>query len=122
MLNAGRHHRLEDGQCAGHVVCVVANRILYRIGDRERSREVHDGIDLPAAERLAQVFGVPDVPLDQVSGTAEGSLSGQTVARREVVVNENLVSGPGQFPDGVAADVAGAPGDEHGHQGRPIDR
>ncbi len=65
-----------------------------------------------AADDLAQPPDVVDVALDE--GRAQRGLA---VARRQVVVDDDAAARARECLRGVAADVAGAPGNENGSQG-----
>ena len=71
---------------------------------------------------------VADVAGDQPDRRASGGgrvepVDGLGVALPQVVVDDDLVAGPGQRPDGEAADEAGAAGHQDAaHAQRPIEK
>ena len=72
---------------------------------------MHHGGRAGLADRAAHGIHVADVAFDQ--RRAERRVA---VPRREVVVDDDAVAGAPQRLGGVAADVAGAAGDEDGGQ------
>ena len=71
------------------------------------------GAGLP--QRAAHGGDISDVPFDQPAAE-----HGAAMTRREVVVDDDVVAGLAQRLRGVAADVAGAAGDEDPTSGRPV--
>ena len=102
-------HRFEHAQRADDVVPVVLRRIAHRLADVEKGGEVHDARDRVAAQRVAERRDVGDVADDQIA-----VLHGGTMAGDEIVVHDHAAAGAVQRFRGVAADVAGAAGDQDG--------
>jgi hypothetical protein len=71
-----------------------------------------------AAHDVAQPRDVVHVALDELGIAGRGAVPG-----RQVVVGDDAAAGARQQPGRVAADVAGAAGDENGSQGYlPIEK
>ena len=102
-------HRFEDAQRAADVVAVVPRRLADRLADVEKRGEVHHGEDVVAPQRVANGRDVGDVSLDE-----RPVLDGAAMAGDQVVVDENGVPRPAERLGRMAADVAGAAGDEDG--------
>ncbi len=70
------------------------------------------------ADQVTQSLGVVNVALDELRAERGLAMTG-----RQVVVDDDAAPGPRQQFRGVAADVAGATGDEYGAQGYlPIEK
>jgi hypothetical protein len=104
-----RRHRLEHAQRAGHVVAIVPDRLPHRLADVEKCREVHHSGDVVPPQHRPDGSHVGDVPFDQLAVLDGASMSG-----REIVVDDDAVTGAAQSLGGVAADVAGATGHQDG--------
>jgi hypothetical protein len=105
---AFRGHRLERAERPGHVVAVIAGGIGHRLGHREPRREVHDGGGAALAQRGAHGGHVPDIAFDERRAERRVAVSG-----RQVVVDDDAVPGLAEGLRRMAADVAGAAGDEY---------
>ena len=108
MPDAGGRHRFEDAQRADDVVAVVAERVADRFADVEKCREMDHRPRLVTPQRLAQRRDVRDVAFDEIAVLRRLAMPGG-----EIVVHDDAIPGPRERLRGVAADVAGAAGDEH---------
>ena len=83
---------------------------------------MHHGVEAPGGEDGVEAFTVADVRL-HASNVAVGDDAQrlQNAGRRvrEIVEERRFVSGAKQLDGRVAADVAGAAGDQHLHAGLP---
>ena len=70
---------------------------------------MHHREDLVPAERRLHRRGVQDVSLDELA-----ELHGGAVPRRQVVVDDDAIAGAAERFRRMAADVAGASGDQDG--------
>ena len=109
VTNAGGHNGIEHRQRPDDVVAVVARRVLHRIAHRKPGREVHHRVDLVRLDRRLQPGGVVDVALDD----GRCPRRGRTMPLGEIVVDDDRLTARPEHLDGMAADVAGATGDEH---------
>ena len=103
-----RRHRLEHAERADDIVAVIARRIAHRFANVEKRGEVHDREDVVAAQRAPHGRHIRDVALDQLA-----ILDGLAVTGDEVVEDDDAMTGLMQRLGGMAADVAGAAGDEN---------
>ncbi len=112
--DAGFLHHVQQGQRAAHVVGVVFARVRDQFRDLDIGGEMHHGVRPVAADHVAQARRIRDVAL------LEGAPADRVrPAALEAVVGDGQVAGPGQRLAGMAADVAGAAGNEDtGHSFR----
>ena len=89
-----------------------------RVGDRSRHRteraEVED--ELGAGDRPRDRVRIRERPDDQLGVGVHVLLA----AVRQIVEHADLVPGLDERVDEVRTDEPGAPGDEHGHEGRTV--
>jgi acetylornithine deacetylase/succinyl-diaminopimelate desuccinylase-like protein len=108
-------HGLEQRQRAGDIVVVVQPGIIRGLADIGIGGKVNDGLGPKPSQRLAHQGGIPDVGFDQRPPFDE-----IFVAARQIVDHGHLEAFMGQKLAGVAADVAGAAGDEDAAHSAPI--
>jgi hypothetical protein len=86
--------------------------IAQRIGDRFRHdgarREMHDGVDVTIAQQCAHFFLLADVADDEFR-----THDGIGEAGTQIVENDDIFTRLDQLQHDVAADVAGAAGDQY---------
>ena len=108
MADVVRHRGRDQGTAVGGVVAVVFQRVGHRLGNNDRSGEMHDGVD--------RVFS--DQPADQgfVSDIAQRERhirrDSPSEARRQIVQHDDAAAGICERQYGMAADIAGAAGDQ----------
>ncbi len=107
MPHARLAHRLEQRQAVGDVVAEIKRGLLHRLADIGEGREMHDRGDLVPAHGLGEERAVGEVAHDE-----RPPAHGCAVAAAEIVVADGLIAGAGQRLGGVAADIAGAAGNE----------
>src|SRR6185437_8330646 len=110
LQDAGRAHRFEQRQAGDHVVLIILGRVRHRLADQGESGEVHHRLDLALAQSGGNSLAIGQFAFDQPPGRNR-----QAVAERKIVVDPDFVSGAGEQPHGVAADITGAAGDEDVH-------
>ena len=109
VLDAGLRHRLEHAQRPDDVVAVVLGRHAHRFADVENRREVHHREDVMAPDGVGDGPRIRDVALDQLAPLHRAAMPG-----RQVVEYDDAIARARQRLRRVAADVAGAAGDEDG--------
>jgi hypothetical protein len=109
---------LQQADAALDVVGVVGQGLGHRLAHGLEAGEVDDGADLVRLQGVGEQGGVAHVAFDQRQGLAgEGvqALRHVGLAVAEVVEQHDVVPGLGQRHGRVAADVAGAAGEEDVH-------
>ena len=109
MLHAGGDAALEERARVRRVVAVVLERIADRLGHLDVRGEVQDGIDLVLREHARDERGIAGVALDERAVQHGAAKTG-----RKVVERDQLFAALAELARDVAADVAGAAGDEDG--------
>ena len=104
-----------------HVVAVVAGRIADRVATDSQAAKCMTASISCVSIACADARGVADVAVDQRRRHRRLRGRGFAVPGREVVVDHDPVAGVPERLDGVAADVAGAAGDQDRAHGRPIE-
>jgi hypothetical protein len=102
-------HRLEHTQRPSHVVAIVPRRFARGLADVQQRGEVHHRKNVVVPERLPHGDDIGDVALHELA-----EFRRRTMAGRETVVDDHAEPGLAQRLRRVAADVAGAAGDENG--------
>ena len=120
-------HRVQQLHRAGDVVVVVAQRHLDRLADCLQAREVHDRLDASpisgVTERAVEVVRLTEIAFHEHEPLGGGghqlgdALERDHAAVVEVVEHDHAEAGFEQHDARVAADVAGASGDQHGAVG-----
>ena len=103
-------HGGQHGLGAGHVIAVILQGVGNALTHQGVGGEVDDAVDIVLAEHLVQERGVPQVAHIELPG----ALNGLPVAGAQVVHHHNVVALFRQQSHHVAADIAGAAGNENG--------
>jgi heptosyltransferase I len=109
MLHPALDRGLDQRARVGGVVAVIAERIAHRVRHDDGAGEMDDRLD-PWARSRATSSSSPTSP---TTGSIGRQRRGE--AGRQVVEHHHALAGVDQFVHHVAADVAGAAGDQHGH-------
>jgi hypothetical protein len=108
--DAGRVHRLEQVERAGHVRAVVALGVAHRLRDERERREMEHAVE-PLADRLGHLRLIAQIGFDE-PGVGGDRLA---VPALEIVEHDDLVAALQKLPGDDRSDVAGAAGDEQFH-------
>ena len=111
VTDTGRHRDLDEGPRLHRVVEIVAERIDDRVGDDDRAREMHDGVDAVLAHDGAREILVAHVADDERRLRRHGPPE----PRGQIVENHDLFAGLDEFENHVAADIAGAARNQDSH-------
>jgi nucleoside-diphosphate-sugar epimerase len=105
----GNDYPTPDGTCLRDYIHVsdLADAHVKALQAVEEGGKVHDARHAVPSQRLAHGGDVGDVALHELAVA-----DGVAVARNQVVVHDDLVAAAVQRLAGVAADVAGAAGDQ----------
>ena len=110
MAHAGGGAAREQAARRAGVVAVVLQRIAHRLGHDRVRGEMHDGVDRVLAEHALDQRAIADVADDELARRAyRFAKSGA-----EIVEHDDRLAALAQLQRDVAADVAGAAGDEDG--------
>ncbi len=94
------------------VVEVVAERIGDRFRHHDRAGEMDDGVDAMASTAAGDQRLVADVALDETRPVRHRPAE----PGRQIVEHHDLLAGVEQLEHHVAADIAGAAGDQNAHE------
>ncbi len=104
------HSRQQPDRIA-HIVVIELERFQHRLPYLDKRGEVDDGLKLFTRKNIVQQCSVRKIAFAQACiRTHRGCVS-----RRKVVQHDDLVTSTQQGTDGMAADVAGASGDQNFH-------
>ena len=95
------------------VVEVVAERIGNRFRHDDRPGEMNDRLDAVLLDQMGDQGLVAAIAVDQLRLRRDRPAE----AGRQVVEDDHVLAGIDQMPDHVAADIAGAAGDQDAHAG-----
>ena len=101
-------HRLEKREACGHIVAEVLARVAHRLAHVGVPGEVDHGLDAVLTNRALHEGAVANVTLDQGAPA-----DGRFVPVDQVVQRDREAAGARERLAGVAADVAGAAGNEN---------
>ena len=115
MPAAGVHHGPQHVEGGAEVVLEVLARVLHRFADVAAGGEVDHRVGAQGVEQ-----GFHRRPVPQVQHVERDAGHRLGVARGQVVHDPDVLAARAQQPDGVAADVAGAAGDQDAHRAPPL--
>ena len=110
--NSRPHHRIEQHPRPMDVHVVISAGHCHRLADIGERGEMHHRLDAVGAEQKIERRRIPNVAFDQWPPADE-----LTVAEGEIVEYDHFVAGCRKCLGAMAADVAGAAGDENGCHG-----
>ena len=111
-------HFLGQNEEAAQVVVVVLEGLLNALAHGLQAREVDDGVDGMLVEQLLHGRAVAQVGLAEgevLAGDAADAVQCLGLGVDEIVDDDDLMSRVEQFYASVAADIAGAAGDQYLH-------
>ena len=111
MADAALHRRRDQRARLDRVVEVVAERIGDRIRHHDRAGEMDDRLDVVLRDQPANEFFVADIAIVEPRFWRDRPLE----TGGQVVEDNHVLAGVDQPPDHVAADIAGAAGDQNAH-------
>ena len=114
---AARDRALDQRARADRVVLVIAERVGNRFGYHNRACKMNDGLDRVLLDDGRYHILVPDVADDK--GHARGNRPIET--GRKIVQHDDGFAGVHQRMNHVAADIAGAAGDQNRHDVDSLD-
>ena len=100
----------------GGVVAVIAERIAHRIRHHDRGGEMDDRLDVMLADELRHQRLVAGLADDERHAFGDRP----AMAGGQIVEHDDAFAGIGQFQHHLAADIAGAAGDQNRHGLRPV--
>ncbi len=108
MPHAFRQHGVEEAEAVDEVVAEIELRLRHRLADIGKGGEMHDGGDLVLAQGGPEPRRIREIGLDE-----RPPADRPAVPVDEIVVTDGNEAGGGQGLAGMAADIAGAAGDEN---------
>ncbi len=110
MADTALHPALDQRAALHRIVLIIFERLLDRFGDDDRPREMDDRADAVLLDHPRHQRLVADVALDERRRIRDGPAE----AGAKVVDHHHFAPGVEQRKHRMAADIAGAAGDEHG--------
>ena len=111
MAHAGFHHGLDQRARIHGIVAVIAERIADRIRHHDRSGKMDDGVDPMLGDQRRHTRLVSGFPDHERRALRHRPIE----AGGEIVEHHHALAGIDQRVNHVAADIAGAAGDQDRH-------
>ena len=110
-MTSGAHDRRQEGARIGGVGEIITKRVGNRVGHDDLGREMRDRFDIVLAQTLLDQRLVADVADHEFRRLRNGF----AIAGGEIVDHHDLLARIEQGEHHMAADIAGAPGHQYGH-------